>query len=57
MVTRDDFVDLMNESYPPYKILGVEFGAGTVLRECDPVHFDMLYHDYCQSLDDGVNDE
>ena len=51
MMNRDEFTDMMNESYPPYKILGVEFGAGTVLRECDPMYFDVLYNDYCQLME------
>lgn len=50
-MNRDDFQDMMNETYPAYKILGVEFGAGTVLRECDPMYFDVLYHDYCRVLE------
>lgn len=51
MTTRDDFQDMMDETYPSYKILGVELQAGRVLRELDPILFNVLYNDFLQSLE------
>ena len=46
MMTREEFQDMMDESYPPYKGFGVEIGAGRILRECDPEMFNVFYNDY-----------
>lgn len=51
-MNKDEFEDMMNESYPPYKILGTEFLAGSILREMDPIYFDVLYNDYINSLEE-----
>ena len=57
MTTKDDFQDMMDETYPPYKILGVEFAAGRVLREVDPIFFDVLYNDFIQSKEEELENE
>jgi len=51
MLTRDEFQDMMDETYPPYKAFGIEIGAGRVIRECDPELFNVLYHDYMNSME------
>ena len=57
MTTKDDFEDMMNETYPPYKILGVEFLAGSVIREMDPIYFDVLYNDFIQQQEEELEYE
>jgi hypothetical protein len=57
MFTKDDFQDMMDETYPPYKILGVEFAAGRVLREVDPIFFDVLYNDFLLSKEEELENE
>ena len=48
MLTKDEYQDLLDESYPTYTIMGYTFHAGKIIRECDPVWFDVLYNDYIQ---------
>ena len=50
-MNKDEFEDMMNETYPPYKILGTEFLAGSVIREMDPILFNVFYHDYINTLE------
>ena len=48
---KEEFEDMMNETYPPYKILGTEFLAGSIIREMDPILFNVFYHDYINTLE------
>jgi len=57
MTTKDDFEDMMNETYPPYIILGTEFLAGSVIREMDPIFFDVLYNDFIQQHEEELENE
>ena len=57
MFTKDDFEDMMNETYPPYNILGTEFLAGSVIREMDPIFFDVLYNDFLLSKEEELENE
>lgn len=50
-MNKDDFEDMINETYPPYKILGTEFLAGSILRGMDPIYFNVLYLDYINTLE------
>lgn len=56
MVTKEEYVDLVNESNPVVKIGRFEYGAGTILRAVDPVQFDIEYNDYLQYLDEVMED-
>ena len=53
-MNKDEFEDMMNETYPPYKILGTEFLAGSIIREMDPILFNVFYHDYINTLEEEV---
>lgn len=53
-INKDDFEDLLNES-PPTIIAGMRFYPGTILRNCDPIAFDVQYHDYCQSIEEEMD--
>jgi hypothetical protein len=46
MITRDEYKDLVNESYPPVVILGVEYYAGDILMDADPIRFDEMYREW-----------
>lgn len=46
MITREDYRDIVNESYPPIVILGFNYHAGDLLEAIDPVRFDVMYHDF-----------
>lgn len=39
MMTREEFQDMITEEYGTIKICGIEFDAGRILRELDPVAF------------------
>jgi hypothetical protein len=54
--SKDDFEDMMNEA-PPTIIAGMRFYPGTILRNCDPVAFDIRYHDYCQAIEEEMDSE
>jgi hypothetical protein len=56
MITKDEFEELMNES-APLKVGKYEFFPGTVLRECDPIAFDVEYHDYCDAVERAIEEE
>ena len=55
MITKDEYEDLVNESYPQVELAvlggGPVYGCGTVLRKVDPVLFDIQYHDYLLFLE------
>lgn len=46
MITREEYKDLVNESYPPVVILGVLYYAGDIMESVDPIHFDTMYKEY-----------
>ena len=50
-MNKDEFEDMMNETYPPYKILGTEFLAGSIIREMDPIYFNVLYYEFINTLE------
>lgn len=56
MITKDDFEDMMNDS-APLKVGKYEFFPGTVLRECDPIAFDVEYNDYCAAVEQDIEEE
>jgi uncharacterized protein YqfB (UPF0267 family) len=46
MITREEYRDLVNETYPPVTILGVQYYAGDIMESVDPIHFDTMYKEY-----------
>lgn len=54
MITKDEFEDLMNESFPQVELMlgRLKYGRGTVIRKVDPVQFDIEYNDYLQYLEE-----
>lgn len=47
---RDNYDDLLDETYPEYKIGYSSFSASTILKECDPTAYKC-------GIDDFVNAE
>jgi hypothetical protein len=53
MITKDEFEDLMNESFPQVEVMlgRLKYGRGTIIRKVDPVQFDIEYYDYLHYLE------
>lgn len=51
MITKDEYQDLLDETYPAYVFAGYHYPAGKVIRSCDPIYFDVLYNDHLQWLE------
>ena len=53
MITKDEFEDLMNESFPQVEVMlgRLKYGRGTIIRKVDPVQFDIEYNDYIHYLE------
>lgn len=42
--------EMLNNLYPPAKIGGREYGAGTILRKCDPTAFRCAVWDCIEDM-------
>jgi hypothetical protein len=56
MISADDFEDLLNDN-PEIEILGRKFKQGTVLRKLDQTAFIQIYNDYCDSVEEELENE
>lgn len=62
-MTDEEYVDILNNTFPPVKICGITFDAGAVLLKMDPVAFRVGKHSYqldviCEyESNSGENDE
>lgn len=46
---RDNYDDLLNETYPEYKIGYSSFSASTILKECDPTAYKCGIDDFANA--------
>lgn len=51
-MNKQDFLDMLNDEYPPVNIAGIEYSFGYALKELDPIRFDVMYNDYCSYLEE-----
>ena len=56
MISADDFEDLLNDN-PEIEILGRKFKQGTILRKLDPTAFTIAYNDYCDCVEEEIENE
>ena len=49
---QNEFLDMLNDDYPPVNLAGVEYSFGYILKEVDPIRFDVWYNDYISSLEE-----
>lgn len=56
MYTMDEFEDLLNERTCTTILGRHSFGAGTILRKCDPEQFNIEYHDWLAYLEECEED-
>ena len=45
-------MDMLNDEYPPVDLAGIEYSFGYMLKEIDPIRFDVWYNDYCSTLEE-----
>jgi len=54
-MNKSEFMDMLNDEYPPVNLAGVEYCFGYILKEVDPIRFDVMYNDYCSELEEADN--
>jgi len=45
-MSEQDFLEMINETEPEVVIYGFRFGAGNILKEMDPIAFQVMFSDY-----------
>jgi hypothetical protein len=56
MTTVEEFIDLLNETYPPVRFGRNEYAYGTALQRVDSELLNVMYHDYLDYLDEVLED-
>ena len=51
-MSEQDFLEMLNETEPEVVIFGYRFSAGDILKEMDPIAFDVLYSDYTSCFEE-----
>ena len=54
-MNKEDFMDMLNYDYPSVNLAGIEYSFGYILKEIDPIRFDVWYNDYCSALEEEEN--
>ena len=52
-MTEQEFMDMLNDNYPAVDLAGIQYSFGFILREVDPIRFDIWYNDYVSELEDA----
>jgi len=53
-MSESEFLDMLNDCYPPVNLAGFEYSFGYALKELDPIRFEVWYNDYCVELEEEV---
>ena len=48
---ENEFIDMLNDEYPPVNLAGIEYSFGYALKELDPIRLNVMYNDYCSYLE------
>jgi hypothetical protein len=54
-MTEQEFMDMLNDNYPAVDLAGIQYSFGYILKEVDPIRFDIWYNDYIGELEDADN--
>jgi len=54
-MTEQEFMDMLNDNYPAVDLAGIQYSFGYILKEVDPIRFDIWYNDYVSELEDADN--
>ena len=46
-----DFIDMLNDEYPPVDLAGIKYSFGYALKELDPIRLNVMYNDYLSMLE------
>jgi hypothetical protein len=52
-MTESEFMNMLNDDYPAVDLAGIQYSFGHILREVDPIRFDIWYNDYISELEDA----
>lgn len=52
MITRQEFRDLLDETYDPISLFGTEYLAGRAIEILEPDKFTEMYWSYVNSLEE-----
>ena len=47
-----DFIDMLNDDYPPVNLAGIEYCFGYAMKELDPIRLNVMYNDYLSMLEE-----
>jgi hypothetical protein len=47
---ENEFIDMLNDEYPPVNLAGFEYSFGYALKELDPIRLNVMYNDYLSML-------
>jgi hypothetical protein len=51
------FDDYLDECYPPYNIMGMEIPASRILKECDPIAYQIAESEFEDMQEEGEGEE
>jgi hypothetical protein len=51
-MNESEFMDMLNDEYPAVDLAGIEYSFGFILKEVDPIRFNIWYNDYCSELEE-----
>ena len=54
-MSESEFIDMLNDDYPPVNLAGIEYSFGYALKELDPIRLNVMYNDYCSYLEEEEN--
>jgi hypothetical protein len=49
---ENEFIDMLNDEYPPVNLAGIEYSFGYALKELDPIRLNVMYNDYLSMLEE-----
>jgi len=47
-----EFLEMLNDEYPPVNLAGIEYCFGYALKELDPIRLNVMYNDYLSMLEE-----
>lgn len=50
-MSKDDFEEMLNDTYPAYVQFGQSFQAGRIVRLLDPALFTTMYFDFIHAIE------
>jgi hypothetical protein len=51
-MSESEFLEMLNDEYPPVNLAGIEYSFGYALKELDPIRLNVMYNDYLSMLEE-----